>query len=955
MNGIAGVAQRPPTSSEEGGLTSKMGSIQRARERVEAGLPLEPTGGPIGMISESPLGIQPLRPGGRAIKRSPDTQSPVSSPEAQPSPPLLSASKRPNLAAIGAAISKPATFQEWPAEGAIAGSSRRLHTSPTRQDSEGSRLSDLQPPSMPGSSESRASSSDIPSRPNTYASTTSLGQTLPLPWDENLPIPRGGLYAPANTPSQSSTYLPSTNSTSSRQSSSSSAGTIPEFPVPGTIPIPLGTPSLPTPTLRKNFAPPSSRRGYSSYYSVSSFTPIPEEGVEVPRSHVSYASSHAIPSSWGSNPEQDAYVNTGSLDEEEMLEDGRQIKGGSDDEERGLVRHASVGTRHRPSLTTIQSSERNEPSNVPKGISEGTPRSLEELKDRFWRDENSRKSLTGRNAVAGGVSGTALSRGLDSRTSHEGDIPLGYAGSISEEQPCYRKFPEVLATDHPAMAESRQVRNLDQYARASTAESVRKVYGRWSSRDPRLALEAVTHNQHESFTGGMAEVRTPQRIDGLGEESVPAASSSMTSLPDLIRRATTLASVLDKDKRPSSRYDSSSAGDLTSGKSTSRKLTVPNSTRLSSTNSSFAAGQHSGSMTDILASFPPPALNSSRDGSRSRGSRSDSRWPSPLYSTPLHSSTPAYPSSTDDHPKDQDLETKGRRCCGLPLWLVWLLVLGTLVVSAAVTVPVALIVLPRQHHNSDGASLANCQKEKSCLNGGIIAVDGSGCHCSCASGFTGDLCATLSGNGCTTVDITTSDGKLIPGANLGSSIPRLLSIGPATFHIPLNASVLVSALSKAQISCGSENALVTFGGHSERGTMSKAALAPSATASGKIKRQITSPSVISPPPSKPSVVTSNGIVFAPPTATAALAQAPSATPTGTPLIVDEDVLDFARVSVLYILQKKDLDTAVSAQQMLQNFLGANPTSPSTSAGAGITIDFQKFTIDLGGVKVGANS
>jgi hypothetical protein len=78
-----------------------------------------------------------------------------------------------------------------------------------------------------------------------------------------------------------------------------------------------------------------------------------------------------------------------------------------------------------------------------------------------------------------------------------------------------------------------------------------------------------------------------------------------------------------------------------------------------------------------------------------------------------------------------------------------------------------------------------------------------------------------------------------------------------------------------------------------------------------------------------NAITSNGLVFAAPTATAG----PSTTPTPslslgsgpypkTGNAVDDATLDFARICVLYIFQLTTLNTAVIAQENIQMFLNA---------------------------------
>lgn len=385
--------------------------------------------------------------------------------------------------------------------------------------------------------------------------------------------------------------------------------------MPGTVPLPVGLEPVPRP--RKSLGPPSSRRGYSSYYSVSSFTPIPEEGIEMPRSHISYASSHAIPTSWGSNPAQYNYDTEGELilDEDYATEDGQLSRGGPDDEERGLVRHASMGTRHRPSLTTIRSFEREDLPEIRHPPPQTTPRSLEELRDRFKRTEPSKKNVVGRNAVAAGATGAALAVGLGA--SREGHIPVGLgvsgtgggasrsgalpmAGTMTSNNQ-----PTALTTDIPVTASSGQPRGFNQPPNDPRADSGWKGYGRWGRRDPRAPPQAATYNRQLGPSGGVTELRPPPRVTHNSEKD--AERQSVTSLPDLIRRATTLATVLEKDKgRPISRFDVNGLGDGKDERNPSRKCTT--SSDLSILYANAPVQPPNAPVQSLISSRPSPLL-----------------------------------------------------------------------------------------------------------------------------------------------------------------------------------------------------------------------------------------------------------------------------------------------------------------------------------------------------------
>lgn len=73
----------------------------------------------------------------------------------------------------------------------------------------------------------------------------------------------------------------------------------------------------------------------------------------------------------------------------------------------------------------------------------------------------------------------------------------------------------------------------------------------------------------------------------------------------------------------------------------------------------------------------------------------------------------------------------------------------------------------------------------------------------------------------------------------------------------------------------------------------------------------------------------------------------------------EEVLDFARVAVLFVLQQEQIDAAVSAQSALQRFFSGagqgftNQAASNVSLGGGNSVDLLDFAVDLGNGSVGA--
>jgi len=363
----------------------------------------------------------------------------------------------------------------------------------------------------------------------------------------------------------------------------------------------------------------------------------------------------------------------------------------------------------------------------------------------------------------------------------------------------------------------------------------------------------------------------------------------------------------------------------------------------------------------MLAAFPPPGLATPRDG---RTPQPADTWPSP---------SPGYegdPSSAGL--QDEKLKKKSRRCCGLPCWGFFLVLLILLIIiAAAVVVPLELLVLNKPKATPAAATLTplqQCQSDPatSCQNGGSTFLNNGNCACICINGFTGSTCEVASATGCITVTLSSD----YPNVTLGDSIPRLIQAAQTNFSIPLFSTVILARFNAANLSCLSENALVTFDGLSRRIGAANAVIVPSATADNTIvstaparaRRQEGEDTTSAPPAS----VTAPGDVvadtatrsapFVSPLPTSTLSGAPSASPTAT-FVITEQILDFARVSVLFVLQQQQLDSAVTAQSQFQRFFSAqsitNNDARNISLGNANSANLIDFRIDLGEGSVGS--
>lgn len=694
--------------------------------------------------------------------------------------------------------------------------------------------------------------------------------------------------------------------TSSAASESSSLGSIPDFPVPQppmptAQPIPRRQPSL--------GPPPSSRRGPSSYYTQNSYvSPIAEESETrsntIRSHHGSFASSNVIPSNPGDYYMDDDGVR--SDDDETITSDyGQFSPASSDHDDRSglvqpaLVRQASLGRRTKPSIMTIKSVEslpvRRKPSPPESSSAAAIGGAMLGAKEGI-----SSRSSTGAPSLS---NGTGL---LDPSSSSSESL-----ASLKNQKLNIGAAESQRALDPEKGGLSSPVHPLQQGTRATTlADRVGK------RRPPHIDVDAVRE----------AEAR-----------------GSLTSLPELIRRATRLAANLDRGK-------------------TASRLGLdlwenggPEKNRLDS--------RRSGSLSDMLAAFPPPG-EATPTGEKTPN-RAISKWPS---------SGGGGLAGTESALSNRKSTHRRRKCCGMPMWtFVTLLIVLLFLIAAAVVIPVVLIVIPKmrdnqnspgQQNNGNGGGNNNnnnprpttipsggggggqtnqCDGIITCANGGVAILQADrSCNCVCINGFTGKTCGTASDAGCTTANIQGTANN----ATLGTGIPRLLTSARNNFSIPLDAPSLLSVFSDLALSCTSENALVTFNGlasrsvpGTERSLMVDTIVEPSRSL----------PHLELPPAERKlhlrqaigEVGNTNGNAVPTPTTR----PQSSAIPTPSlPISSNTTAIDFARIGVLLVLQEtRKLDAAANAQENLQTFLTNDRNGDGNN---GRTIDLGPFKIDL---------
>ncbi|KAK3298337.1 uncharacterized protein B0H64DRAFT_316677 [Chaetomium fimeti] len=673
--------------------------------------------------------------------------------------------------------------------------------------------------------------------------------------------------------------------------------------------------------------PPSARRGASSFYSNASFvSPIPEESPRT-RSHASFASSAAMPDNWGSPSPGPSPDFPDPVYGEGIAEEGY---GDDDAEESRLVRSASIGKRAKPTLVTA-----------------ATPRGA----DTAGRDQR-----PGPQPVQGPFrDGT----GYLENSSSSGTIPV------------VARLPIGMAV---------------------TPDTMLNAYSSASADDPSTTSQRTTPSPDEASTGAQtysrfSAIRRPPRLD-MDAVRKAEARGSLTSLPDLIRRATRLAASLEKGRRPASRSDE--LDDFPD---------YP-----------YDGEKHRSGLSDMLAAFPPPAhlaATNTRRSFRDSIREQVQSWPLPLnFNRTLNTSQQAVPTSD----AQSSTGKRKRRCCGLPCWGFILLVIGLLlVVAAAVVIPVEFLVIQKQNGNSQAQEeLRQCQQQLACANGGTNVVNEGVCSCNCADGFSGSDCTIANDVSCATITLTGSDDNI----SIGDAIPRLINEAQTNFSIPLSAPEIISKLNTQTLSCSAQNALVTFNGRATRAELSALNAQAASDASdnsgpdvvnanaaaviidGVLYTTITivlaplTTFTLSDPPSP----TGGGTTFTtslnsdgdfattfsltrqpPPPPPPSPTSSPSRTsmvtttmtmssgtarpsPTAPAFAADEEALDFARVAVLLVLQEDGLGGAEAAQVALQRFLGGGgggggrggvEAARNVTVGGGRSVDLVRFVVDLG--------
>jgi hypothetical protein len=443
----------------------------------------------------------------------------------------------------------------------------------------------------------------------------------------------------------------------------------------------------------------------------------------------------------------------------------------------------------------------------------------------------------------------------------------------------------------------------------------------------------------------------PPRLD---MDAVRAAEGqgSLTSLPDLIRRATRVASNLERGK-------------------TASRLGILDMFDIGKDGKRGSNHRTSASLSDILASFPPP-----RTGTPDESVRTS--WPFP----PINATEKSRLREMRLNSADESGEAgkRGRRFCGMSRRLfIFVCIVVFCIIAAAVVIPVVLVVVPRERDNSSTAASAGntttttmtCEQKLPCMNGGVSIETGTTCACVCVDGYSGTQCGDASDGSCTTTEISESNN-----ATIGSSLPVLFTQSESYFDIPLNETEILSLFNANNVSCTVQNALVSFGGTTSkhrRGSpieIRDLGTEPQITAVPNVKRAQetdSATSYVEPILSVPTgttttsaaaetaggaAIVATGTTSVPTTTASTTSTAASATVSVSAAV--SEVYEFASVAVLYIFeQTQDFDAASTAQNDIDLYLLSQPIGTSSnnmnmslSMPETFVLSFTNFTITL---------
>jgi hypothetical protein len=303
-----------------------------------------------------------------------------------------------------------------------------------------------------------------------------------------------------------------------------------------------------------------------------------------------------------------------------------------------------------------------------------------------------------------------------------------------------------------------------------------------------------------------------------------------------------------------------------------------------------------------------------------------------------------------------DTPERRRKCCGIPVWIfIILLILLIIIIIAAIVTPIAII--RGRHHANSELTVATCQNEKPCQNGGVSYVGGdpSQCACLCAAGFSGGQCQTADSS------CVTFKANNVNDTAIGSAVDALLQVAPQfSGQFKLNAEQIVEQFAESNISCTSQNSLVNLNGSTSATFIVAQANSPQAkddivvfeawtttTSTTTLTSTLTTTipfvttSISTSWTSFCTTATTAVVTSEIPTSTYSLATSTVSTPSATGLTPQN--LVFGRCVILAVVQDLGVTAAAGVQQMLELAI-EHGTAVVSDAASGLKIDLSAETV-----------
>ncbi|KHN98848.1 uncharacterized protein MAM_03310 [Metarhizium album ARSEF 1941] len=229
---------------------------------------------------------------------------------------------------------------------------------------------------------------------------------------------------------------------------------------------------------------------------------------------------------------------------------------------------------------------------------------------------------------------------------------------------------------------------------------------------------------------------------------------------------------------------------------------------------------------------------------------------------------------------------------------------------------------------------------------------------------------------------------------MGRAIPRLLADANKNFSVPLSGTSILAKFNSGNLSCIAQNSLVTFNGRSTRSARDEMldkskeqanfarnieefpvlpiiTLVPTTTTTVTVaptlgqKSTTSETSSASPqstqatmPPTTPAE-SSLASIFS--SSSSRMSRPPASTTSRAPASLfplTEEVRDFARVAILYILQEQSVEKASSSQTILQQLFSSDITEQEASnvdLGNGNNINLASRSVNIGSGPVGSKN